>query len=59
MEKILVIGAARSGLAAAKIAKKFGAEVVLSDAKLEREINFDLNELRGLGVIGLTLLQGA
>ena len=50
MEKILVIGAARSGLAAAKIAKKFGAEVVLSDAKLESEINFDLSELRGLGV---------
>ena len=50
MEKILVIGAARSGLAAAKIAKKFGAEVILSDAKLESEINFDLSELRGLGV---------
>ena len=50
MEKFLVIGAARSGLAAAKIAKKFGAEVVLSDAKLESEINFDLSELRGLGV---------
>ena len=50
MEKILVIGAARSGLAAAKIEKKFGAEVILSDAKLESEINFDLSELRGLGV---------
>jgi len=50
MEKILIIGAARSGLAAAKIEKKFGAEVILSDAKLESEINFDLSELRGLGV---------
>ncbi|MBQ3335844.1 MAG: UDP-N-acetylmuramoyl-L-alanine--D-glutamate ligase [Selenomonadaceae bacterium] len=50
MEKILVIGAARSGLAAAKILKKFGADVLLSDAKLESEINFDFSELRGLGV---------
>ena len=50
MEKILVIGAARSGLAAAKILKNFGAEVILSDAKLESEINFDFSELRALGV---------
>ena len=50
MEKILVIGAARSGIAAAKIAKKFGADVILSDAKLEQEINFDFTELRGLGI---------
>ena len=50
MEKILVIGAARSGLAAAKILKNFGADVILSDAKLESEINFDFSELRGLGI---------
>ena len=50
MEKILVIGAARSGIAAAKIAKNFGADVILSDAKLEQEINFDFTELRGLGI---------
>ena len=50
MEKILVIGAARSGLAAAKIAKKFGADVILSDAKLESELKFDFDELRGLGI---------
>ena len=50
MEKILVIGAARSGLAAAKILKNFGAEVILSDAKLESEINFDFSELRALGI---------
>ena len=50
MEKILIIGAARSGLAAAKILKNFGADVILSDAKLESEINFDFNELRGLGI---------
>ena len=50
MEKILIIGAARSGLAAAKILKNFGADVILSDAKLESEINFDFSELRALGV---------
>ena len=50
MEKILVIGAARSGLAAAKILKNFGEDVILSDAKLESEINFDFSELRGLGI---------
>lgn len=49
-KNVLVIGAARSGIAAAKIAKKFGAEVVLSDAKQEQEINFDFDELRGLGI---------
>ena len=32
-KNILVIGAARSGIAAAKIAKQFGATVTLSDAK--------------------------
>ena len=47
---VLVIGAARSGIAAARIAKKFGAAVLLSDAKQESEIKFDFRELRGLGV---------
>lgn len=49
-KKVLVIGAARSGIAAAKVAKKFGASVILSDAKLEGEINFDFGELRELGI---------
>ena len=49
-KKVLVIGAARSGIAAAKIAKKFGAAVTLSDAKPEQEIKFDFTELRGLGI---------
>ncbi len=49
-KKVLVIGAARSGIAAAKIAKNFGAFVILSDAKQEEDINFDFAELRGLGV---------
>lgn len=49
-KNILVIGAARSGLAAARVAKKFGAAVILSDAKQEQEISFDFSELRGLGI---------
>ena len=49
-KKILVIGAGISGFAAAKIAKKFGAEVFLSDAKAEQEIKFDFSELRELGI---------
>lgn len=49
-KKVLVIGAARSGLAAAKIAKKIGATVILSDAKQESELNVDFGDLRGLGI---------
>ena len=49
-KKVLAIGAARSGLAAAKIAKKFGATVILSDAKQESELNVDFGDLRGLGI---------
>lgn len=49
-KKFLVIGAGISGFAAAKIAKKFGAEVTLSDAKLEQDIKFDFSELREVGI---------
>ena len=49
-KKVLIIGAARSGIAAAKIAKSLGADVILSDAKLESDIKFDFGELRGLGI---------
>ena len=49
-KKILVIGAGISGFAAAKIAKKFGAEVTLSDAKAEADLKYDFNELRSLGI---------
>ena len=45
-KKILVIGAGISGFAAAKIAKKLGAAVVLSDAKTEKDIACDFSELR-------------
>ena len=44
-KKILVIGAGISGFAAAKIAKKLGAAVVLSDAKTEKDIACDFSGL--------------
>lgn len=46
----LVIGAGISGFAAAKVAKKFGANVILSDAKTEDKIEGDLNSLRDMGI---------
>ncbi|MCR5833852.1 MAG: UDP-N-acetylmuramoyl-L-alanine--D-glutamate ligase [Selenomonadaceae bacterium] len=49
-KNVLVIGAARSGLAAARIAKNLGASVILSDAKQEKDFDFDFNELRSLGI---------
>ena len=67
-KKVLVIGAARSGIAAAKIIRNLQLGIsnetsstipnssfhipncILSDAKLESEINFDFDELRGLGI---------
>lgn len=49
-KKVLVIGAGISGFAAAKIAKKFGAEVTLSDAKAENELKYNFDELRGLNI---------
>ena len=49
-KKVLVIGAGISGFAAAKIAKKFGAEVTLSDAKAEDDLKYDFSELRSLGI---------
>ena len=49
-KKILVVGAGISGFAAAKLVKKLGADVALSDAKLEKDIKYDLNELREAGI---------
>jgi len=49
-KKILVIGAGVSGFAAAKIAKSFGATVILSDAKNETDIKYNFDELRKLGI---------
>lgn len=49
-KNVLVIGAGISGFAAAKIAKKFGAHVVLSDAKDESDLKFNFEELRECGI---------
>ena len=49
-KNVLIIGAGISGFAAAKIAKKFGANVILSDAKAEEDINYDFSELRELHI---------
>ncbi|MBQ1890665.1 MAG: UDP-N-acetylmuramoyl-L-alanine--D-glutamate ligase, partial [Selenomonas sp.] len=49
-KKVLVIGAGISGFAAAKLAKRFGAQVVLSDAKREQDIKYDFAELRAADI---------
>ena len=56
-KKVLVVGAARSGIAAAKIAKSLGATVILSDAKENLEINLTGVEIR-LGKHTEELLRG-
>ena len=47
---MLVIGAGVSGFAAARIGRRFGAAVTLSDAKMEKDIKADFQPLRDLGV---------
>lgn len=49
-KKVLVIGAGISGFAAARLAKRFGADVALSDAKLEKDIKYDFQDLRKAGI---------
>lgn len=48
-KKVLVVGLARSGLAAIKVLKKLGADIVLSESKPESEIK-DAEYLRSFGV---------
>ena len=63
-KNILAVGAGISGFAAAKVAKKFGANVTLSDAKDEDKIEGDLESLRQAGINlkfgpqGESLLEG-
>lgn len=45
-KKVLVIGAARSGIAAAKVAKKFGASVILSDSKENLNVEIEGVEVK-------------
>ena len=56
-KKVLVIGAARSGIAAARIAKNLGATVILSDAKENLDVQIDGVEVR-LGKQTSELLRG-
>ncbi|MBO6209601.1 MAG: UDP-N-acetylmuramoyl-L-alanine--D-glutamate ligase, partial [Schwartzia sp.] len=49
-QKVLVVGLGISGVAAAKIAKRFGADVVLSDAKEEEKLGDEVKELRDAGI---------
>ncbi len=56
-KKVLVIGAARSGIAAAKIAKNLGATVILSDAKENLDVKISGVEIR-LGKQSEELLRG-
>ena len=49
-KKVLVVGAGVSGFAAAKILKRLGAKVTLSDAKSEGAIGEDFSKLRALGI---------
>lgn len=49
-KRYLVVGAGISGIAAAKLAKKMGAAVCLTDAKAETDIKYDLAALRASGI---------
>lgn len=49
-KRYLVVGAGISGIAAAKLAKKMGAAVCLTDAKAETDIKYDLAALRSSGI---------
>jgi len=50
-KKVLVVGIARSGVAAARLLVSRGAIVIANDRKPESEIREAANELRGLGVM--------
>lgn len=49
-KKVLVVGLARSGLAAARFLARAGAEVTGTDIKKEEELGAGIEELRQLGV---------
>ncbi len=49
-KKVLIIGAGISGFAAAKITRRLGAQVTLSDAKNEADLTDDFEELRDMGI---------
>lgn len=49
-KNVLVIGAGISGFAAAKISKRLGANVTLSDSKSENDLKYDFSELHNLNI---------
>ena len=49
-KKVIVIGAGISGFAAAKLVKKLGADVILSDANEKLGEKHDLTELTALDI---------
>src|ERR1041384_817779 len=50
-KKVLVVGIARSGIAAARLLASRGAMVIANDARTESELRDAANELRELGVM--------
>jgi UDP-N-acetylmuramoylalanine--D-glutamate ligase len=49
-KRISVLGMARSGIACAKLLKKIGAEVFVSDTKEKESLSSEINQLEGLGI---------
>ena len=47
-KKVLVVGMARSGVAAAQLLRASGAEVTVNDSKTEAELGAQLAPLEGL-----------
>ena len=63
-KKVLVVGMARSGIAAAQLLRACGADVTVNDSKSEEELGSQLNPLEGLqltrrfGCGAMELLEG-
>ena len=63
-KKVLVVGMARSGVAAAQLLRAYGAEVTVNDSKTEEELGDQLIQLEGLrlekrfGCGAMELLEG-
>lgn len=49
-KKVLVVGAARSGIAAAKLLKRLGAQPVIADAKAPESLTAVIDEMKALDI---------